>query len=122
MDITLNTIGDVAVVALPVAELDAGNVEEVKRAMAPVLEAHPKVVLDLSGLRFMDSSGLGLLLSGLQKLNARGGDLKLCGLSKQVRMVLEMVRAHRLFDIHATRQEAVRAFEQESRGKELVSS
>ncbi len=118
MDITLDTVGDVAVVALPVAELDAGNVEEVKRAMAPVLEAHTKVVLDLSGLRFMDSSGLGLLLSSLQKLNARGGDLKLCGLSKQVRMILEMVRLHRLLESHATREEAVRAFGQQSHGEQ----
>jgi anti-sigma B factor antagonist len=110
MDIPLDTIADVAVAVLPVEELDAGNAEEVKRAVAPVLQAHTKVVFDLSRLRFMDSSGVGFLLCCLQKLNAAGGNLKLCGLSQQVRMILELVRLHRLLDIHGTREESVAAF------------
>ena len=69
------------------------------------------MVFDLSKLRFVDSSGLGAFLSCLRKLNAKGGDLKLCGMSKQVRAVFELVRMHRIFDIYGTREEAVRAFQ-----------
>jgi anti-sigma B factor antagonist len=43
-------------------------------------------------------------------VNAKGGDLKLCGMSKQVRGVFELVRLHRIFDILGTTEEAVRAF------------
>ena len=43
--------------------------------------------------------------------DARGGELKLCSLSKQVRSVFELVRMQRVFDIHATRESAVLAFE-----------
>jgi anti-sigma B factor antagonist len=110
MEIAVDQIGDVAVVAVPVEELDAGNTVEFKRDMSPVLEANTKVVLDLSKLRFMDSSGLGSFLSCLRRLNAKGGDLKLCGLSPQVRTVIELVRMHRIFDIYGTKEEAVRAF------------
>jgi anti-sigma B factor antagonist len=114
MQLTFETFGDVAVSTVPVEELEAGNVGEFKRDIAALLEAHRKVVLDLSRLRFVDSSGLGAFVSCLRKLNAKGGDLKLCGMSKQVRGVFELVRMHRIFDIFATREEAVRAFERVS--------
>ena len=100
-----------AVAAVPVEELDASNAGEFKRDIAPLLEANAKLVLDLSRLRFVDSSGLGAFISCLRKLNAKGGDLKLCGMSKQVRAVFELVRMHRVFDILGTREDAVRAFE-----------
>jgi anti-sigma B factor antagonist len=110
MDIVVDQTGDVAVVSLPVEELDASNVGEFKRDMAPVLEANTKVVFDLRRLRFTDSSGLGAFISCLRHVNARGGNVKLCGMSPQVRAVFEMVRLHRIFDIYSTPEEAVRAF------------
>jgi anti-sigma B factor antagonist len=110
MEIAVDYIGDVAVAVVPVEELDAGNAGEFKRDIAPVLEANTKLVFDLSRLRFVDSSGLGAFLSCLRQVNAKGGDLKLCGMSKQVRGVFELVRLHRIFDILGTTEEAVRAF------------
>jgi anti-sigma B factor antagonist len=103
--------GDVTVATVPVEELDAANAAEFKRDIAPLLDAHDKLVLDLSRLRFVDSSGLGGFISCLRKLNAKGGDLKLCGMSKQVRAVFELVRMHRVFDILMSTEEAVRAFQ-----------
>jgi anti-sigma B factor antagonist len=110
MEIAVDHIGDVAVAVLPVEELDAGNAGEFKRDIAPVLETNKKLVFDLGRLRFVDSSGLGAFLSCLRQVNAKGGDLKLCGMSKQVRGVFELVRLHRIFDILGTTEEAVRAF------------
>jgi anti-sigma B factor antagonist len=110
MAIAVDHIGDVAVAVLPVDELDASNAGEFKRDIAPVLEDNAKLVFDLSRLRFVDSSGLGAFLSCLRHVNAKGGDVKLCGMSKPVRTVFELVRLHRIFDILGTRAEAVRAF------------
>ena len=111
MQIAFEKVGDVAVAVVPVEELDAGNAGEFKRDVAPLLENNSKVVLDMSRLRFVDSSGLGAFISSLRKLNAKGGDLKLCGMSKQVRAVFELVRMHRVFDILDTRDNAIRAFD-----------
>ena len=110
MEIVFDKVGAVAVAAVPVEELDASNAGEFKRDVAPLLEANTKLVLDLSRLRFVDSSGLGAFISCLRKLNAKGGELKLCGMSKQVRAVFELVRMHRVFDIYTTSEEAVHAF------------
>ena len=111
MQIVVEKVGDVAIAAVPVDELDANNAGEFKRDMAPLLEANARFVLDLSHLRFVDSSGLGAFISCLRKVNAKGGDLKLYGMSKQVRAVFELVRMHHIFDILGTKEDAVRAFE-----------
>jgi anti-sigma B factor antagonist len=111
MEIAAEKIGNVAVVQIPVDELDASNAGELKHDIAPVLEANARMVIDLSRLRFIDSSGLGAMLSCLRQLSAKGGDLKLCGMSKQVRATFELVRMHRIFDIFRSREEAVRAFQ-----------
>ena len=111
MEIAVEKAGDVAVVEIPVEELDASNAAELKRDIGPVLEANKKVVLDLSRLRFVDSSGLGAMLSCLRQLTGSGGDLRLSGMSKPVRALFELVRMHRIFDIYATKEEAIRAFQ-----------
>jgi anti-sigma B factor antagonist len=110
MEIAIDKVDGVSVAAMPVDELDASNAGEFKRDMASVLQANTKLVLDLSRLRFVDSSGLGAMLSCLRQVSAKGGDLKLCGMSKQVRGLFELVRMHRIFDIYGAREEAVHAF------------
>ncbi len=111
MEIRVENLNGVAVAAVPVDELDASNSSEFKRDIAPVLQSQNKLVLDLGQLRFVDSSGLGAMLSCLRQLSAKGGDLKLCAMSKQVRGLFELVRMHRIFEIYGTREEAVHAFQ-----------
>ena len=111
MKVAVDQIGEVGVAVVPVDELDASNASEFKRDITPVVESNSKLVLDMSRLHFVDSSGLGVILSCLRQLSAKGGDLKLCCMSKQVRAAFELVRMHRIFDIYANRDEAIRAFE-----------
>ena len=113
MELAFEKMDDVTVVILPGEELDASNAKEFKGNVAPLLQPQAKVVLDLSQLRFVDSSGLGSILSCLRQLSTTGGDLKLCGMSQRVRGLFELVRMHRIFDIYPTRDEAVRAFRPE---------
>jgi len=108
VELTIEKIGDITIVELQGEQLDASNAKEFKHEIAPVIEANPRMVLDLGRLRFVDSSGLGAILSCLRQLNAAGGDLKLCGLSKPVRALFELVRMHKIFDIYGTRDEAAR--------------
>jgi anti-sigma B factor antagonist len=112
MEMATEKTGDVTVVVLLGEQLDAGNAKDFKRDIAALLEPRGKVVFDLARLQFVDSSGLGAILSCLRQLNAGGGDLKLCGMSKPVRALFELVRMHKIFDIYGTQEEAVRAFGQ----------
>jgi anti-sigma B factor antagonist len=110
MDLLCEQVDGVLVVALLASQLDASTAMEFRNDVAPVLEAHTRVVFDLSQLAFVDSSGLGVFLTCLRQLHTKGGDLKLCRLSRPVRTLFELVRMHRLFHIFDTQEAAVQAF------------
>ncbi len=110
MEISVEKKRGVAIVSLMDGHLDASNAEEFRNAMAPVLEQEPHVVFDLCAVGFIDSSGLGALLSCLRQLNSRGGELKLCGMTKPVQVLFELVRMNRVFEIFSGQDEAIRAF------------
>jgi anti-sigma B factor antagonist len=107
----LGQIGDVTIITVPGLGLDASHATMFKRDVAPLLAGHSKVIFDMSGLEFMDSTGLGTIVSCLKLLNASGGDLKLCSMSKQIRALFELVLMHRVFDICNTREDAVGTFQ-----------
>ena len=94
--------------------LDASNAGDFKKQIVPVLTsaATGTVILDVSTLTFVDSTGLGSLLSCLRQMQKSGGDMKLCGMSKPVRTLFELVRMHRIFDIYNSRDEALQAVRQ----------
>lgn len=105
------TTGGITIVIPGMVSLDVSTVRDFKREMAPILKGSSRVVLDLGQVTFVDSSGLGAILSCLRELNAADGDLKLCGVSAPVRALFEMVRLHRIMDILPTRQAALAAWE-----------
>ncbi|UCF35412.1 MAG: STAS domain-containing protein [Acidobacteriota bacterium] len=100
----------VSVFEMPGPVLDASNSGEVKKLIAAALEESSNLVLDMSALNFVDSSGLGVILGSLRKANQAGGDIKLCSVTKPVRALMELVRMHRVVEIHNDREEAVRSF------------
>ncbi|MBS3758411.1 MAG: STAS domain-containing protein [Desulfobacterales bacterium] len=106
----VNTYVDIAVVDLKEKALDASNSEKLKKSMAETLNDYEKVVLDLSRVEFVDSSGCGALLSCLRQLGDRGGELKLCGVQKNVQRLFELVRMNRIIDIYPTKDDALKGF------------
>ncbi|MBI2050886.1 MAG: STAS domain-containing protein [Parcubacteria group bacterium] len=108
MNLTQEQHGNVVVVTFHGDVLDARNVKEFRQAMDPILEQHDTMILDMSEITFVDSSGLGSLLDCLRKLTTdRDGRFDLCSLTRPVRTLFEMVRIHRIFEIHNTREDAL---------------
>jgi len=110
MQIITEQIEDVTIALLNGELLDASNSKEFKTLATPLLVEEAKLIFDLSNLKFVDSSGLGALLSCLRQVHAAGGELKLCGMIKPVRALFELVRMHRVFEIFNTRNEALRSY------------
>jgi len=102
--------GDVTIISFVTTTLNAGNVKDFKTHIQPYLDKEKYILLDLANLTFIDSSGLGAFLSCLKALNLKGGDLKICNLTKSVRILFEMVRMHQVMDIYNSREEALEAF------------
>jgi anti-sigma B factor antagonist len=111
MPIQIETINHVIVAQLQGETLDASSAKAFKEEIAPCITANANIIFDLSKLKFVDSSGLGALLSCLRQIHALGGDLKLCGMIKPVRALFELVRMHRVFEIFNTSEEALHSYQ-----------
>lgn len=107
LDIEKINDGTGAIVTLRIDNLDAGNAKAFKEALQPVLDANKAVLIDMSQLNFVDSSGLGALLSCLRAMNNKEGELKLFAMTKPVQALFELVRMHRIFAIYNSREEAL---------------
>ncbi len=69
-----------------------------------------KIVLNLADVNYIDSSGIGELVSGYTSVKGRGGELKLLNLTKKVHDLLQITKLYTVFDVHSDEQTAVRSF------------
>lgn len=73
-----------------------------KELHALVDKGNSRIVVDLSGTEFIDSSGLGALISGLKAARQAGGDLRIAAPTRQVSTVLELTNLNRVLRSHET--------------------
>ena len=93
--------------------LTAATVDMFRDQLASWIEAEREVknyVIDLGQVDFMDSAGLGTLIAVLKRISEQGGDMKIANLQKKPRMVFEITRAYKVFEIYETVEDATRAF------------
>jgi anti-sigma B factor antagonist len=97
----------IAVVAPAGKRLDASAAPAFRQAVLQLVEAgDTRLVLDLAGLEFVDSSGLGAMVSVLKALGSRGA-LVVCGVHGAVQSLFQLTRMDKVFVIVAGRDDAV---------------
>lgn len=103
--------GPVAIVALH-GKVTLGEASESLRSVVEQLasEGCQQVILNLEGVPFIDSAGLGALAMGYTLLKKAGGLLKLAAAPPRVQDALEMTRLTRLFPPYTSEQEAAASF------------
>ena len=110
MEVEKRNDGKLAVLR-PTGSLNAAVVDRVREEWCGWLKNEPDVrtvVVNLADVDFMDSSGMGLLISMLKRLGERDGEVRLAAIRKGVRMVFEITRTYKVFDIFDSVEEAVR--------------
>ena len=75
-----------------------------------------RVVIDLKGVKWMNSSGLGVLMACMSTLNNSGGKLKLASVTDKVKSLLVITQLMRIFDTYESAERAVASFYDESHG------
>jgi anti-sigma B factor antagonist len=111
LTITEHDAGDVAVLTMAGQMLlDDGDLAFRKRIHALVDRGRVKVVLEMSGVSYIDSSGIGMIAGKLKTIRERGGDMKLAGLSTRGQRVFGMAKLLLMFEIFDAEAEAVRSF------------
>jgi anti-sigma B factor antagonist len=114
MRLTREEIAGVAVVKPEGDFIDGSNARAFRTALMSLCSEDTCVLLDLSGVRWVDSGGCGALLGCCKELRERGGDLKLCGVTGPVRSLFQIIQLHRICDIVNTTDEGVAAFGMEA--------
>ncbi len=90
----------------PTGTLDGTKASQLRREISDaVAEGAKTVLIDLQGLTFMDSSGLGALVSALKTVRLSGGKLCICSVNNQVGMLFELTSMNRVFEIYANQAE-----------------
>jgi anti-sigma B factor antagonist len=69
-----------------------------------------KILLNLSDVTYIDSSGIGEMVSGYTTVTNHGGVLKLLGLNKRVKDLLQITKLYTVFEVHEDEASAVRSF------------
>ena len=89
-------------------ELDLRNVPEVRKVIREYIDqGNVHIIINLSSLEFIDSSGLGVLVGGLARVREKDGVIKLSCNNPRILRVFEMTRLTQLFDIYETEEEAL---------------
>ena len=107
---TRQTEGGVTVVA-PTGRLDVAGAPALKDAFGDLSDnGPPKVVIDMEGVSFVDSTGLGSVIAVLKQIRGKQGELRLAAPNQQVRVVLELTTLDQVFPYYATLEEALTGF------------
>jgi len=100
----------VVVVAVD-GQLIVGNRQELKQKILDSLDAGDrKFLIDFTSTGYIDSSGLGVLVSLSKKIRDQGGDLRLAGLNEDLKTLFELTKLDTLFAISDAPAEALAAF------------
>jgi anti-sigma B factor antagonist len=75
-----------------------------------ITKGHTKLLLNLAAISYLDSTGLGELVSGYRLVKSNGGELKLLNLNKKVSDLLQVTKLYAVFDIHNDESQAVASF------------
>lgn len=91
--------------------LDSASTASLSQDIENALQAGVKqMLIDLQGVTFIDSSGLGGLVSSFKSVRSSGGTLSLCSINEQPRMLLEITGIDQVFDIYPSQQEFSQSF------------
>jgi anti-sigma B factor antagonist len=108
MQLDTETRDGKTLIRLQQERLDAHNSGDLRDNILKLLETgETHLVVDLSQVRFIDSSGLGALLSGYKNATLRAGSFVLTGLQPRVQSMFELTRLHRVFEIFPSVEDAL---------------
>lgn len=110
MGFSKTTNGQVTVVRVE-GQLIVGNRQELKALVQEALEAgQRRFLIDCTGTGYIDSSGLGALVTISKKVRESGGELRLAGLNEDLRSLFELTKLDSLFHIAPTVADGLKGF------------
>jgi anti-sigma B factor antagonist len=110
--LNIEYVNDVTVVSFKnMNRFNALITEQVKEEMKALYTApNTKLVLDLTGIQFIDSSGFGVFLSIMKTANNNYGFFKISNISEELLELFKLLQLHNVFEIYNKREDALKSF------------
>jgi anti-sigma B factor antagonist len=110
--LTLREVGDVTIIDLSGRIALGEGSALLRKTIRDLLEnSQTKILLNLGDVNYIDSSGIGELVSGFTAVRGRNGELKLLNLTKKVHDLLQITKLYTVFDIYSDEASAVRSYQ-----------
>ena len=109
MEMVKELRGEVIIVTLS-GRVDAESSPQLKKDFQSMLNSTAQVVINMQGVEYIDSTGLGALVACLKYAVELKGNVKLSSLQSKPRLVFEITRAHKIFDIYDSLDEAIESY------------
>lgn len=93
--------------------LDAYNSPKLRELFDSVADKTVNFVFDMKACEFVDSTGLGTIVACLKSASQGGGDIHIANLQDKPRMVFDITRAHKIFDIFDDLETAINSFDED---------
>jgi anti-sigma B factor antagonist len=116
------SVGDVTVIAGTGRIVDGEECAALDAHVTRLLPLHPDIVLNLAGVDFVDSAGLGLLIKLSSRARASNGSLKLCCLQRRIGEVMRVTKFNTILDAFDTESAAIASFYAPSDSPSAASS
>lgn len=111
LEVSVKSKGGMTIVDI-VGEVDLYSSPKLRSDLLNLTKSeNEKILLDLSQVKYMDSSGVATLVEALQQAGKYGGKLKLANLRDAVKDVFELSRLDKVFDIYPTLEAAEKSFD-----------
>ena len=109
--LTTRQVGDVTVIDVAGRITLGEGYSTLRDALRDLVsKGQKKVLLNLGEVSYIDSSGIGELVSGFTTVTNNGGALKLLNLNKRVKDLLQITKLYTVFDVHEDEAGAIRSF------------
>ena len=107
LEIFIESEGDAKIVR-PVGDIDLSGAPALRQQISQAQQEHPtRLIVDLSGVPYMDSSGLATLVEAMQIARRNDALLIICSLQDKVRSIFEIARLDMVFKIAQSRDDAI---------------
>src|SRR5207245_11590933 len=111
LDVEIRQTDAGVTVLAPSGRLDVAGAPALKDAVSEAVKnGQPRLVIDMEGVSFVDSSGLGSVVAALKQVRSSKGDLRLAAPSQQVRVVRALTTLARVFACSAPAEQALTAY------------
>ena len=112
MSVKTSTLdGGVGLIEVKGALVGGDETDKLRQAIAGFVDReYGKLLIDLSGVTYLNSTAIGVLISGHTSYTRRNWQLKLCGINKKIDSIFVITKLTLVFDVHDTRKAAVNSF------------